>query len=99
MRKVFLQKNRQLLFILAASFFASFLTMKVQAGEGLFSRTYTTETVPGGHWELEQAVRYRFDRAFGSYSAFDFITEAEYGISDNLQAALYVKTGAIEAED
>ena len=68
-----------------------------RAGEGLFSRAYTTDTTPGGHWELEQAVRNRTGRASGSYSAFDGITEAEYGVTDALQMALYFKTGYIDA--
>lgn len=68
------------------------------AGEGLFSRVYTSETVPAKHWELEQAVRNRSGRSFGHYSAFDFKTEFEYGITDNFQGALYINTGHISAD-
>jgi hypothetical protein len=45
------------------------------AGEGLFSRAYTTETVPAGHFELEETVRDREVRSFGHYRATDFRTE------------------------
>lgn len=67
------------------------------AGEGLFSRVYTVETVPGGHYEVEEILRHRRDRAFGDYSAFDERTEFEYGITDNLQAALYLNAGYVHA--
>lgn len=67
------------------------------AGEGLFSRVYTTETVPAGHWELEQLIRDREGRAFGSYNAMDFKTEFEYGVTDNFQFALYLNSGTQDA--
>jgi hypothetical protein len=68
------------------------------AGESLFGRVYTTETMPAGHFELEQQVRNRRDRAFGDYSAFDLRSEIEYGITDKLQMAFYVNTGAVNAK-
>lgn len=70
-----------------------------QAGEGLFSRVYTVETVPAGHWEIEELVRDRDGRSMGSYSAFDFKTEAEYGITDNLQVAFYFNSGTMNARN
>ena len=68
-----------------------------RAGEGLFSRVYTVETVPQGHGEIEQLVRNRDGRSIGEYSAFDFKTELEYGIRDNLQVAFYFNTGTQDA--
>src|SRR5450631_210094 len=72
-------------------------TPSAWAGESLFSRTYTTETVPGGHFELEQLIRNRSERSFGHYSAYDFRTEFEYGITDNLQGAFYLNYGHLDA--
>jgi len=69
------------------------------SGEGLFSRVYTTETTPGGHYELEQLVRNRRDRSFGNYSALDFKTEVEYGFTDAFQGAFYLNTGHIAAKN
>jgi hypothetical protein len=69
----------------------------VFAGEGLFSRAYTTETVPGGHFELEQTVRWRDQRAFGTYNSLDFRTEFEYGFNDVFQGALYLNTQYLHA--
>ncbi len=73
------------------------LSAPAHAGEGLFSRAYTTETVPGGHFELEQTARLRTQRAFGSYTAIDSKSEFEYGITDALQGALYVNSGYVHA--
>jgi hypothetical protein len=84
-----------LLFCASALLSSSF---PAQAGEGVFGRTYTTDTIPKGQFEFEQGVRSRSGRAFGTYQAFDFITELEYGITDNLQAALYFNTGHIHAK-
>ena len=75
----------------------TFASIGALAGESLFSRAYTTETVPAGHYELEQAVRNRTGRAFGEYSATDFKTEFEYGLLDNFQVALYLNTGYLHA--
>jgi len=82
-----------------AFFITSFLIcLPLYAGEGLFSRAYTTETVPADHFELEQMVRNRSGRAFGDYTAFDFASEFEYGVTDNFQAAFYLNTGYIDAD-
>jgi len=75
-----------------------FSTASAHAGEGFFARTYTTDTTPAHHFELEQLVRNRTGRAFGSYSAFDFKSEFEYGITDDFQAALYLNFGAMNAK-
>jgi hypothetical protein len=75
----------------------NFLPAFAVAGEGFFSRAYTTETVPAKHFELEQTARYRQTRSFGSYQAADFLTEVEYGVTDDLQAAFYVKSGYMDA--
>jgi hypothetical protein len=81
-----------ILTLLAFSFSASAF-----AGEGLFSRAYTTETVPGGHYELEQLARWRNHRAFGTYNSLDLSTEFEYGFNDNFQGALYLNTQYLHA--
>lgn len=82
-----------MLFVIALLF-----ASPAHAGEGLFGRAYTTETVPKGHFELEQTVRNRSGRAYGTYSGTDFFTEFEYGVSDNFQAAIYLNTGYIYAK-
>ena len=68
-----------------------------KAGESLFGRAYTVETMPAGRFEIEQTTRWRSGRSFGTYQALDLRSEVEYGITDDLQAALYVNTGYIYA--
>ena len=81
--------------LLGASLLA--LSLPAFAGEGLFRRVYTVETVPQGHWEVEQTVLYRTGRAYGSYNAVDLRSEVEYGFTDNFQGAFYLLTGKIDA--
>ncbi len=68
------------------------------AGEPLFSRVYTTDTLPEGHIEIEQTVRNRNGRSMGTYSAFDYRTEFEIGVTDDFQAALYVNNLTMHAK-
>lgn len=68
------------------------------AGEGLFQRTYTTDTTPEGHYEIEQMVREREGRAFGHYDATDFVSEVEYGVTDKFQIAGYLNTLRMNAK-
>jgi len=74
------------------------LTTSALAGESLFSRAYTVETVPDGHWQIIQTIRNRSQRSFGSYSAFDYKTLVEYGITDRFQGGFYINTGSINAK-
>lgn len=67
------------------------------ASEALFSRVYTTDTTPAGHFELEQIVREREGRAFGHYDATDFRSEFEYGVTDKFQVAAYLNTNRMHA--
>ncbi|MBC7396238.1 MAG: hypothetical protein H7333_02250, partial [Bdellovibrionales bacterium] len=68
------------------------------AGEGYFSRFYTTDTNPKGVFEIEQITRNRRDRSQGNYSAFDLRTEFECGFTDSFQGALYINTGHMAAK-
>jgi hypothetical protein len=62
---------------------------KILAGEPLFGYVYTTDTVPKGKWEVEQWITDRDGQAAGFFHHFDMRTEAEYGITDNFQLAVY----------
>ena len=84
---------------LAATILVLGFATTANAGEGLFSRAYTVETEPEGHFELEQLVRAREGRAFGTYHAYDLRSEVEYGVTDKFQIALYVNSGYINAKD
>ena len=66
----------------AAAMAVACSALSCEAGESLFSRVYTTETEPEGHIEIEQLVRSRSGRSMGTYSAFDYRTEFEVGVTD-----------------
>lgn len=66
------------------------------AGEAPFSRAYSVETAPAGRVEVAQWVRHRTGRATGSYSALDFASEVEYGFTDRLQGAFYLRYGRLD---
>ena len=90
---------KTLLFIVSLYSFLGLIAPSALAGEGLFSRPYTTETVPQGHYEIEQMVRNRTGRSFGTYSAFDFRSEFEYGITNNFQGAFYLNSEFLNAHN
>jgi len=74
--------------------FVPLLTHPLHADEALFAYPYTTETVPRGHWEVEQWTTLRSGKAEGTYRALDLRTEVETGLTDKLQAALYLNSVA-----
>jgi hypothetical protein len=69
----------------------------VQAGEGIFNYLYTTDLVPRGRAEFEQSVQGKFGKWQGDYTNVLFRTEYEYGITDNLQVALYLNNRHVSA--
>jgi hypothetical protein len=82
----------------AAAMAVACCSFSCRAGESLFSRVYTTDTEPEGHIEIEQLVRSRSGRSMGTYSAVDYRTEFEIGVTDNFQAALYVNNLMMHAK-
>ncbi|MBO9579526.1 MAG: hypothetical protein J7498_01385 [Sphingobium sp.] len=60
------------------------------AGEPLFGYIYTTDTLPKGKAEVEQWATLRSQKTDGgTFTQIDERTEIEYGLTDNLQVALY----------
>ena len=66
------------------------LSMESQADENLFGWSKGSETLPAGHVDLYQFTTMRTGKAAedGSYNAYDFETEIEYGYTDKLQLGL-----------
>ena len=62
----------------------------LRADENPFGYSYTTDVLPKGKWELEQWVTGRVGKESGSFAGTDFRTEIETGLTDRLQAALYL---------
>lgn len=57
-------------------------TTGIMAGEDLFGRLKLAEPLPQGAWELYQVVTSRSDKTKGTYQAYDYATEVEYGLTD-----------------
>jgi len=58
------------------------LSTAAHADENLLGYVRGTETIPAGGWELYQKVTQRADKQAGHYTAYDYETEIEYGVSD-----------------
>ena len=59
------------------------------AEESQFGYVYTTDLLPKGASELEQWATWRHQKNGGYFDQIDARTEFEYGVADNLQAAIY----------
>jgi hypothetical protein len=68
----------------------------VLADENLFGYVRGAETLPKGTWEIDQTLTHREDKGTGDYSAWDSKTEIEYGVTDRLTAAGYLKMMSID---
>lgn len=66
------------------------------ADENLFGYVRGAETLPQGGQELYQWVTNRSDKGAGHYSAFDYKTEYERGITDKFNASAAVKLMSLD---
>ena len=73
------------------------LAAPAQAGEPLFGYIYTTDTLPKGKAEVEQWATLRNEKVAGSFNQIDERTELEYGLTDNLQVAIYADATWVKA--
>lgn len=83
-------KKSNSLKILAISSVAFCGTAPAFADENLFGYVTGAETLPQGAWEAYQWMTWREGKAAGDYSAQDYRTEIEHGITDKLSGALYL---------
>lgn len=70
---------------------ATFVATPALADENIFGFAHGSETLPQGHVDLYQYATLREGKPEGKYHGYDFETEAEYGITDRLQAGLSVE--------
>ena len=68
----------------------SLFSQQAMAGEGIFGRSYLTDTLPKGKWEVEQTYWGKYGNFHGSYANSHYRTEVEYGVTDRFQEAIYV---------
>lgn len=69
------------------------------ADETPFAYTYTTETLPQGHWEYEQWNTIRAGKASGGYTSFDLDQEIEHGFTDHFQASFYLHSSFLHTHN
>lgn len=67
------------------------------AGESAFGYLYTTDTQPKGRVEFEQWVTQMRGQAGGTYRSHVMRSELEYGVTDDLQFALYANYATVRA--
>lgn len=60
----------------------SLLSLTAHADENLFGYIKGSEVLPAGAWELYGVVTQRADKGVGEYTAYNFDTELEYGVTN-----------------
>jgi len=81
----------------ALGLMASLWTSFAAAGDSPFGYVYTTDTHPKGTWEIEQWVTNRSKQSRGDFDAWEYRTELEYGVTENLQGSFYLNYGQVNA--
>ncbi len=76
---------------------AALVALPASAGDSPFGYVYTTDTHPKGAREIEQWITRRHGQARGDYDLWQFRTEVEYGVTNDLQAALYLNYDSVSA--
>ncbi len=66
------------------------LPLSASADERFFTYVYEADPMPEGGWEFEQWITQQNGRKDQDYSAWDFRTEIEHGITSNLTGAVYL---------
>ena len=64
---------------------------EARADEHLFGWVRGAETLPHGHADAYQFITLRTGKVAGTYRGWDFNTEVEYGITDQLQVGIAVE--------
>ena len=70
-----------------------------QADERLFTYVYDAAVLPEGSAEFEQWITNQSGREDGDYSAWNFRSEIEYGMTERLQTALYLNWDSVRKND
>ncbi len=75
-----------------------FLAGPAAADERLFGFINTTDTMPHGKWEQQDWLAARLGKARGDYQLYQLSAGVDYGVTDALQAALYLDGHYVTAE-
>ena len=69
------------------------------ADETFLGNSYSAETLPAGRKEISQTLTRRWDKGTGTYTAYDFDTEFEYGVTDRFSTSVYLSGAHIKAKN
>lgn len=72
--------------------------MPARADERLFGYVLTTDTMPHGRWEQQDFLTAGLEKSRGDYQLYQLSTGFDYGVTDNLQAALYLDSHLVTAD-
>jgi len=83
-------------FTLPMAFAGLTLSTLASADENLFGYVKGSEVLPKGALELYQIVTQRSDKGIGEYTAYNTVTELEYGVTDRFTISGELKGQAID---
>lgn len=86
------------LLAIPTTFIVGFSTIS-NADERPFTYVYEAEVLPEGEVEIEQWITNQSKREEGDYSAWNFRTELEFGVTNQYQTALYLNFDSIRSEN
>lgn len=73
--------------------------VSARADERLFGYVLTTDTMPQGRWEQQDFLTAGLEKSRGDYQLYQFANGLDYGITNNLQAALYLNSHVVSADE
>ena len=82
--------------LLAGTFLSVYVANGAVAGEALFAKVKTAEPLPDGAGELYLKTTRRDDKGQGDYTAYDYVVEYEYGVTDRFTASAALKALSID---
>jgi hypothetical protein len=69
-----------------------------RADERLFGYVLATDTMPQGRWEQQDFLTAGLEKSRGDYQLYQLATGFDYGITNNLQGALYLNSHLVTAD-
>ncbi len=78
--------------LVLASLMACAGAASVQADDRKFTYSYEAKTLPQGAWEFEQWATLQTGKDAGTWNTWLFREEIEYGITDRLNASIYLNS-------
>lgn len=74
------------------------MPLAASADERTFGYVYTTDTMPQGKLEQQDWLTVGLQKSRGDYQLYQLANGVDYGVTNNLQAALYLNSHVVTAE-